>query len=226
MSMITKEEIARGYDAIADKVGVSLEFYDECLSIQKKYTGKILDVGCGRGLLLKKVRKLASPGSEFFGLDISPKLCEIARENNPGATIVCGDAENLPFDENQFDIVFMTEALEHMLDFDKALTGVSRVLKPGGTFIVTVPNRDWARYEFYERIRNKEFQPVDDHFFRFEEIKGYLERHDFKIMKIIGLDNLWYYGWKHELERGLAFIFPALNKRMKRLLFKCENGKK
>lgn len=223
--MPTKEEIARGYDAITDKVGLAHSFYERCVGIQKTYSGKVLDIGCGRGFLLARVAKKAELGTEFYGLDISPKLCEISKENNPGATIVCGDAEHLPFPDNMFDTVFMTEALEHMLDYNLALSEAGRVLKPGGTFIVTVPNRDWFRYDFYDKIRDKEMQPVDDHYFRYEEIRTYLTENHFAVRKVIGLDNLWYYGPIHEFERLLAFFLPFLHKRMKRLLFKCENTK-
>src|SRR3989338_8922792 len=54
-STITKEEIARGYDAIVDKVGVGGSFYDDCMAIHNRYEGSILDVGCGRGFLLQKL---------------------------------------------------------------------------------------------------------------------------------------------------------------------------
>ncbi len=223
--MITKEEIAQGYDKITDHIGLSHAFYEECVGINKKYSGDILDIGCGRGFLLQRVGRQSEPDSRLSGLDISPKLCELARKNNPGAVIVCGDAENLPFGDNSFDVIFMTEALEHMLDYDKALSEVHRTLRPGGMFIVTVPNRDWARYDFYDEKRNKSLQPVDDHFFRFTEIEGYLRRNHFKILQVKGLDNLWYYGPIHNVERVFAFLIPSLQKKMKRLLFKCVNEK-
>lgn len=222
---ITKEEIAEGYDKITDKIGLDSNFYDQCLAINKNYRGKILDIGCGRGFLLKKLKAKAEPESRFFGLDISQKLREIAKANNPGAEIILGDAESTPFKDNYFDFVFMTEVLEHLLDYDKALSEVKRVLKSGGIFIATVPNRDWARYDFYDKIRNKNLQPVDDHYFRFREIKYLLEAHSFAVLKYRGLDNLFYYGAVHKLESLAAFFLPFLRKKMKRLLFKCVNNK-
>jgi ubiquinone/menaquinone biosynthesis C-methylase UbiE len=222
---LTKEEIAKGYDAIVDKVGLEPRFYEDCLNMHSSYHGAILDVGCGRGFLLKQLRGRAHAGSTFFGVDISQKLCDIAKANNPEAQITVGDAEALPYEDNSFDFVFMTEALEHMLSFDKALSEVGRVLRPGGVFIVTVPNRDWASYDFYDKMRNHELQPIDDHYFRFEEISGLLRSHSFKIITYRGLDNLWYYGWKHKIEEVAALFFPPLNKKMKRLIFKTTNSK-
>ncbi len=222
--MITKEEIARGYDAITEKVIMTDRFYEDCLGMLSRYGGKILDVGCGQGLLLKKIGQRAAAGSQLFGLDISPKLVGMARENNPGATIEVGDAEAMPYPDGEFDIVCMTEALEHMLDYGRALAEIHRVLKPGGIFIVSVPNRDWARYDFYDKIRNHSMQPVDDHYFRFAEITGYLSGNGLKIERYRGLDNLYYYGWKHSVENVIALFLPFLNRRMKRLVFRCRNA--
>jgi len=220
---ISKEQIAKGYDEIYEKIGQDDSFYERCLSLKKEYKGSILDAGCGRGLLLKKIRNKYK-NVNLFGLDISPKLCEISKESNPDVHITLGDVESLPFNDNEFDTVFMTETLEHLLDYNKALSGVGRILKSGGDFIVTVPNRDWLRYDFYNKNR-KQFQPVDDHYFTFLEITNLLKSNGFKIIKYIGSDNLYYYEPIHKYERKLAAIFPFLHKRMKRLMFKCVNLK-
>ncbi len=228
MTQITKEEISKGYDAVADKIhhGMTGKFYTRVVAMQSNYHGKILDIGCGGGSLIKKVSVIAQSGTQFFGLDISEKLCQIAREGNPNAQITKGDAENLPYVDNTFDIVLMTEALEHMLDYKKAVLEARRVLKPKGIFIVTVPNRDWLQYDFYKPyIDRHEFQPVQDHYFRFKEITSLLKDNGFKIVKYKGSDNLFYYGTIHTFEQIAAFFLPSLKKRMKRLIFKCVNEK-
>ncbi|MBA3733323.1 class I SAM-dependent methyltransferase [Patescibacteria group bacterium] len=172
------------------------------------------------------VSKISEPRTEFYGLDISEKLCQIARQNNPEATIVKGDAENLPYADNTFDIVLMTETLEHMLDYSKAVKEVERVLKSRGVFIVTVPNRDWLQYDFYKPFIDKHrFQPVQDHYFRFTELTDLLESNNFRILKHKGSDNLFYYGWKHTIEQVGAFFLPFLYKKMKRLIVKSVNEK-
>ncbi|MCX6813614.1 MAG: hypothetical protein NT078_00040, partial [Candidatus Azambacteria bacterium] len=108
----------------------------------------------------------------------------------------------------------------HLLDYNKALSEAWRILRSNGIFVLTVPNRDWASYDFYDSIRKK-FQPVDDHYFRFVEIKKLIESHFFNIIKYRGLDNLFYYGKVHKFEEVAAIFMPFLNKKMKRLLFKC-----
>lgn len=220
---ITKEEIASGYDRIAHKIGLDDAFYERCLDMHSAYLGKILDIGCGKGsLLLKLAARRPALDVQLHGVDISPVLCSIARQNVPHAEIIEGDAERLPYMSEMFDFIFMTEALEHMLDYDAAVSELVRVLKSGGIAVITVPNHDWMSFEFYDRRRNKKRQPVDDHYFRFQEISEILSTHGLTIVNVRGSDNLFYYGWKHNfIEQPLAFFFPFLQKRMKRLILKC-----
>ena len=216
-----KQEIAAGYDAITEKIGLDTAFYARCINMLSHCQGAVLDIGCGRGLLLKELRE-KFPDATYTGLDISERLCAISRENNPHATIVCGDAESLPFTSDLFDVVFMTEALEHMLDHNQAVSELARVLKRGGVCVVTVPNRDWVSYDFYDKIRNKSLQPVDDHYFRAQEVTALLASNGLRVKRIRGSDNLFYYGWKHSLEQLAAVFLPFLHKKMKRLIILCE----
>lgn len=234
---ITKEEIAKGYDRVARKIGTVDLYYDRCLRLHHPYRGKILDIGCGGGHLLKLLIERTAPYAEkleqydteklfFYGIDISEELCRVAKKENPSAYIVQGDAEALPYENSTFDFVFSTGSFEHVVDIQKAIREVSRVLKPGGIFIITVPNRDWLQYNFYTEIRlQKRFQPVDDHYFWYLELKKLLEDNHFVISKYKGTDCLFYYGWKHTLEQMAAYFVPFLYRKMKHHIVKCINVK-
>src|SRR5580693_8231110 len=63
---------------------------------------ELLDAGCGAGLALQLAAKR---GATVTGFDASAPLLEIARERNPGADIHQGDLEQLPFEDNRFDVV-------------------------------------------------------------------------------------------------------------------------
>ncbi|WP_071188920.1 class I SAM-dependent methyltransferase [Trichormus sp. NMC-1] len=96
----------------------------------------VLDLGCGTGRLLDR---LASqfPGIRGTGLDLSPQMLRIARQNNrhrPRLIYVEGNAENLPFAEGQFDAVFNTISFLHYPQPEQVLNEVARVLSPGGRF--------------------------------------------------------------------------------------------
>jgi ubiquinone/menaquinone biosynthesis C-methylase UbiE len=224
-AVITKEEIARGYDAILGRMGLDLDFYNRALNMPEKITGEVLDIGCGAGHLLQLMQTRAIEPVHFFGVDISPKLVESTRQKNPKSEVMVGDAESLAYPDKKFDLIFMTECLEHLLNFDKAISEANRVLKTGGRFVVTVPNRDWLQYDFYKPFMEANVhQPVDDHYFRVTELEELLNNNGFKILKIKGSDNLFYYGWKHKLEQVAAFFVPSLYKKMKRLIVLAEKA--
>jgi SAM-dependent methyltransferase len=78
---------------------------------------KVLDVGGGKGDRLPFLRKA---GVDCTVLDINPKLAEIAGG-------ICGDARNIPFDDNSFDVVFSYDVLEHIPDPGAAVREMARV---------------------------------------------------------------------------------------------------
>ncbi|MDP3999591.1 MAG: class I SAM-dependent methyltransferase [bacterium] len=222
---ITKEEIGRGYDKIAEKIYVSEGFYNEVLDIELSFSGDILEAGVGQGVILKNIGRRGGKNIQSLtGIDLSDRLLEMARHNVPEARILKGDVENLEFSNSSFDFAVMVDTFQYLLDFGKALEEIRRVLRPGGVFIVTVPNKKWILFENYIKQR-KNIQPVEDHFFDFEEMKLLLENHGFEIAGYKGADALRFYGWKHRLDRMAAFFLPFLRKRMKKIVFRAINKK-
>lgn len=103
---------------------------------------RVLDCGCGRGFYLNFVRGLR-PRARLVGVDLS--LGELAAMELPegadGVARVRARAGALPFADDWFDAVIVSEVLEHVDDDLAALAEVRRVLRPGGRAAVTVPNR-------------------------------------------------------------------------------------
>lgn len=93
--------------------------------------GKLLDVGCG----VKPYEKLFAPYVEkYYGTEYSP---ESGYRGNRAD--VAGDAEAMPFADASFDTILCTEVMEHVMNPEKVAEEFARVLKPGGTVIITVP---------------------------------------------------------------------------------------
>jgi 2-polyprenyl-6-hydroxyphenyl methylase/3-demethylubiquinone-9 3-methyltransferase len=103
---------------------------------------KLLDVGCGGGLLAEQFARL---GFEVTGIDPAPETIETARAhaNASGLSIEyeTGSGENLPFSEESFDHVACCDVLEHVDDVDRVISEITRVLKPGGLFLYDTINR-------------------------------------------------------------------------------------
>ncbi len=90
---------------------------------------RILDLGCGDGVLTEK---LVEAGAEVVGVDASDTMIEAAKARGLDAHVV--DGQSLDFDA-EFDSVFSNAALHWMLDGEAVARGVFRALKPGGRFV-------------------------------------------------------------------------------------------
>jgi len=132
----------REYDLIADwyasdrgrTVGVA-----EALAVAATLPARsrILDVGCGNGVPISEA--LVNAGHRVVGLDSSAGMLDRFRANLPGTAAVRGDARQCPFGEGAFDAAFSWGMLFHLRRVDQAaaFASVSRVLKPGATFLFT-----------------------------------------------------------------------------------------
>lgn len=116
------------YEKNARFVSVYGEKLIEWLNPQKDEY--ILDLGCGDGVLTKKITEY---GYKVLGLDGSQKFVEAARKI--GIEAIQGDAQNMKF-ENEFDAIFYNAVLHWMTNPEKVIEGVSRALKKGGRFVV------------------------------------------------------------------------------------------
>ncbi|WP_040806874.1 class I SAM-dependent methyltransferase [Nocardia concava] len=95
---------------------------------------EVLDVGCGEGMLARRIRRT---GAEVTGIDPDPASIELAREQSaPGdITYLQADFLEYPFEPASFDGIVSIAALHHM-DTTKALTRMRDLLRPGGTLAV------------------------------------------------------------------------------------------
>lgn len=109
----------------------------------------VLDVATGTGrMTLSLLRQLAFDG-HVIGLDLSREMLDIARGKTQRyagrATLIRQDATSLPFADESFEAVACVEALEFLTDPTATLAEMVRVLRPGGSFLVT--NRiSWERF--------------------------------------------------------------------------------
>lgn len=101
----------------------------------------VLEVGCGTGLLLDRVAQSARTAK---GIDISPGMLEQARQR--GLDVVEGCATDLPFESEQFDIVYSFKVLAHVESITDALAECCRVVRPGGRLFLEFYNPYSLRY--------------------------------------------------------------------------------
>ena len=97
---------------------------------------KLLDIGCGTGYLINMLSK--DYNAEYIGLDLSPEMIKQAKSKNiKNAIFVEGRSDEIPFDDNTFNIVTCSQSFHHYPDTDNAMQEARRVLKPGGLYILS-----------------------------------------------------------------------------------------
>ena len=104
--------------------------------------GKVLEVGCGPGLLA--IQMARAHELEVTGLDLDPAMIERARANAvagaaddmPQPTFIVGDVAALPFADGSFDLVVSTFSVHHWSDPSVGMGEISRVLRPGGRALI------------------------------------------------------------------------------------------
>lgn len=101
---------------------------------------KILDAGCGTGLLAQKMKSFG----EVFGIDIEPNAIKYAKKRK--VRIFQSSVEKLPFNKNTFDLITSIDVLYHRrVNEEKALNEFYKVLKPGGLLIIKLPAYNFLR---------------------------------------------------------------------------------
>ena len=144
---------------VKNKLAASKEFYDTSYHqssmppriISKHYKNlarrlavypgeKVLDVACGTGEWLLAAHQR---GAIINGIDLSNKAIEACREGMPDGQFVVGEAEDLPFPDQTFDLITCLGALEHFIDAETALAEMFRVGKPNARYVILVPNADF-----------------------------------------------------------------------------------
>jgi ubiquinone/menaquinone biosynthesis C-methylase UbiE len=138
--------------------------------IEKRFT--ILDVGCGGGRTIQKLAAVATEGM-LYGIDYAKGSVAASRGKN-AQLIRAGRVEikqasvsQLPFPENKFDLVTAVETHYYWPDLVKDMREILRVLKPGGTMVITAESYKGGRYDKLQqpvmRLLRSTRLSVDEH---------------------------------------------------------------
>ncbi|MEK6938949.1 MAG: methyltransferase domain-containing protein [Nanoarchaeota archaeon] len=98
---------------------------------------KLLDVGCGPGIHIKKYVKR---GAKCTGIDLSNEMIKLAKKYCPSADFKKGSIYDLKFDDDFFDIITSSFVLDHVKELNRGIKEVKRVLKTKGLFIFSIPH--------------------------------------------------------------------------------------
>jgi|HubBroStandDraft_6_1064221.scaffolds.fasta_scaffold239312_2 SAM-dependent methyltransferase len=141
--------------------------------------GTMLDLGCGSGWFLEKMR---SRGWTVLGVEISEPAAKLGRDK--GLDIFCGTLQEANFPSEHFDYVRSNHSFEHINCPQETLEEICRILKPHGKLLIGVPNtKSLSAFVFREYWW---YLTVPVHVFNYsaENLPSLLTRHNFRVKKI------------------------------------------
>jgi ubiquinone/menaquinone biosynthesis C-methylase UbiE len=161
-----------------------------------KGRGRVCDVGCGPGHV---ARYLHERGVDVFGLDLSPRMVDVAARLNPEISFVVGDVLALQFAEGSWSGAIAFYSLIHLApeQIPTALRELSRVLGSHAPLLIAFHEGDEMRHvdEWWERPVS-----LDTYFFRVDRLRDQLAEAGFLIEDVIV--RLAYAGYEVETQRG------------------------
>jgi demethylmenaquinone methyltransferase / 2-methoxy-6-polyprenyl-1,4-benzoquinol methylase len=145
-----KKQVEQMFDNISPKYdllnrilsgGIDIQWRKDVIKMVKAAKPEtILDIATGTGDLAIMMAKNTS--AQITGLDLSAGMLEVGRKKveaeglNNRVTMIQGDSENLPFEDNTFDCVTVSFGVRNFENLEKGLSEIRRILKPGGTFVI------------------------------------------------------------------------------------------
>ncbi len=174
---------------------------------------KILDVGCGGGLLSEPLSRL---GAEVFGIDASDNNIKIAKlhakKSNLNIKYFCSSPEKFKI-KNEFDVILNMEIVEHVEDVDFFLKSCSKLLKKNGIMFVATLNKTLKSYLF--AIIGAEYilkwLPIGTHewekFVKPDELINFLNKFSLKLTDLKGVKfDLLNNDWKFSSDTSVNYI--------------------
>jgi ubiquinone/menaquinone biosynthesis C-methylase UbiE len=139
------EKMVDSYDSYMRKITLGQERVLREMTVnlaQVKSGDCVLEVGCGTGTLTLAAKRQAGPLGKVFGIDVIPGMIELsqrkATQANEDITFQLGSIDDIPFSENQFEVVMCSFMIFHMSEMvrQKGIVEIYRVLKPHGRLFV------------------------------------------------------------------------------------------
>lgn len=149
-----------------------IEIVDACLAETPAKT--VLDIGTGTGLFAEYFTRRKC---EVTGIDLNPKMLEAARVHVPGAEFRLGKAEQLPLDDDSFDLVFFGCSLHEVDDLPRSLSEAKRVAKD---IVIALD------FEY----RDQDFGPPLHHRIPMEKLRSACEKAGFTDLAVKPISNM------------------------------------
>lgn len=150
---------------------------------------RLLDLGCGTGRALRYASSLINGQGEFYGIDISSKMIEIAKANasDKNMHFYKTNSDKLPFKNNFFDLIMCSNSFHHYYSPDKVLKETYRVLKPKGRIYILDPTADTLIIKVIEWLLLKRIEKGHVKLYSTKEYKSLFEKAGLQYIKSVAV---------------------------------------
>jgi 2-polyprenyl-3-methyl-5-hydroxy-6-metoxy-1,4-benzoquinol methylase len=152
-------------------------------------TGNALDIGCGDGTNLLELIKM---GFKSQGCDISENAVKKAQKKGLKASRVDTNQLPLPYKDGEFDLVWLSDVIEHVFWPDSLVSEINRILRPNGYLFVSTPNVSWwgIRLQILLGKTLRNIHPEHIWWFNWIDLKKILKSNNFLIKQAYGYNCL------------------------------------
>lgn len=194
----------------------ALTGYEDVLNLLKLSSrDKVLDVGCGSGLFCRLAHK---KGADVTGIDACSPLLEEAKRRDSTINYIIGEMEELPFEDNYFDVVCAFNSIQYAESVENAIVEFKRVLKDSGKLVIMIwGNKEDCEAAAYLKIIGRLLPPpppspgaggpfaLSDN----QLLENIIENCDLNIIDNTDISSIWDYENAEIALRGLLSAGPA-----------------
>lgn len=138
-------KISTQYDNVRSADLKLISLFSEEVEINENT--RILDFGCGTGNYADKLQKVT--GAKIYGVDPSEGMREKAKAKNSNVVFYKGNHEKIPFDNNFFHFIYMTDVIHHIPEIRIMFNELKRVLKSDGKICIATQSHKQIEKRFY-----------------------------------------------------------------------------
>lgn len=182
ITVSTFDKLADKYQAKYMDFDFYFDTYDTFCDLVNERNAKVFEIACGPGNIAKYLLK-KRPDYKIHGIDLSPNMVALAKENNPTATFEVMDSRNISAVSNEFDAImcgFCTPYLSKA-DVMKLIKEMRAILKVGGTLYISTMEGEDIKSGFQTSNAGDQ---VYIHYHQFEYLEKNLESNGFVIVNV------------------------------------------
>jgi SAM-dependent methyltransferase len=185
----------------------------------KRDSVRILDAGCGDGVILRVLAGIAD--AEVWGVDYNPLRIQRARAAAPTVRVMQGDLTSLQFPPGHFDLVILNQVLEHVPNDRAVLEELTKVLSDAGWLLLGVPNEGCLLARLRNRVIQRSIGRTTDHVHFYTEltVRSLLGRAGIRVRSLFREGFFTPYfpfhswlsarEWGHAMLEWLGRVFPS-----------------